>query len=115
MSHVIPVCEQNDLEGIDRSQFRLTTFAEEPVCLLFSVDGIDIDPVVEQIDVGRASFVCSNYFDMFYEGQIIGPAVLFFQDEGMGVGYPVVKSKNWPINHVEVMEISAKKPAIVTG
>ena len=98
--------EQQDVVS-ERPQFRLSTFADEPVYLLFSVDGIELDPIVERLDKGQASFVSSKHFDMFYEGQIIGPAVLAL-DEGMAVVYPVVKSKNWPIINVEFMEISQK-------
>jgi hypothetical protein len=52
--------------------------------------------------------VSTKNFDMFYEGQMIGPAVLTLQEEGMAVVYPVVKSKNWPMIDVEFMQISDK-------
>lgn len=85
---------------------RLATFADEPVYLTFSLDGVELDPVVERLDRGQAGIVCARNFELFYEGQMIGPAVLVLQDEGMAVVYPVVKSKNWPIVTVEFMEIS---------
>src|SRR5437867_3641297 len=113
MSPVIPVSEQD--QGIDRSQFRLTTFSEEPACLLFNLDGVDLDPVVERVDCGQASFVCASHYELFYEGRILGPAVLALQDQGMVLVYPVVKAKNWPIIDVEFMEISEKDRAMIRG
>jgi hypothetical protein len=97
-------CEQQDVE-LDR-QVRLATFADEPAYLLFNLNGIELDPIVERLDKGEASFVSTTHFDAFYQGQMIGPAVLSLQDEGMAVVYPVVKSKNWPLIDVEFMEIS---------
>jgi hypothetical protein len=112
MSSIAPACEPEDFPN--RSQFRLTMFADDPVQLLFNLDGIDIDPIAERLDTGKASFVCSKYFDMFYEGQMIGPAVLVLEDDGMAVVYPVVKSKNWPLVDVEFMEISEKDRRMIT-
>jgi len=106
-STVMTTTEQQDVES-ERSHFRLAAFAKEPVYLSFSVDGVDIEPTVEELDRGNASFISTKHFDTFYEGQMIGPAVLSLQDEGMTVVYPVVKSKNWPAIHVEFMNISEK-------
>ena len=106
MSHVATAVEHHNLES-GRPQFRLGMFTDEPVYLLLNLDGVEIDPIVEHLELGEASFVCSKHFDEFYEGQMIGPAVLALQDEGMTVVYPVVKSKHWPLISVEFMEISA--------
>lgn len=119
MSHVMSVCEQDALdamdEGIDRSKFRLTTFADEPVSLLLNLDGVEIDPVVERLDVHQASFVCPKDFELFYEGQMLGPAVLILQDKGLIVVNPVVKSKNWPTIDVEFMEVPEKDRRVISG
>src|SRR5205814_4680744 len=80
-----------------RSVFRLSMIADEPVYLLLSMDGVNIDPMVDELGGGGARLVCAKYMDMFYEGQVIGPAVLLLQDEGMPVVYPVVKWKSWPV------------------
>jgi len=92
----------------ERSVFRLSMIADEPVYLLLTMDGINIDPIVDELGGGGARIVCAKYFDHFYEGQFVGPAVLVLQDEGMPVVYPVVKWKEWPVIGVEFMDISDK-------
>ena len=106
-------CDQQEV-GSERPHFRLATFADEPAYLLFNLNGIEIDPIIERLDKGAATFVAPTHFDTFYEGQMIGPAVLSLQDEGMAVVYPVVKSKNWPIVDVEFMQISAQDREMIT-
>ena len=91
-----------------RSVFRLSMIANEPVYLLLSMDGVDVDPIVDELGGGGARLVCSKHFDLFHEGQMIGPAVLVLQDVGMPVVYPIVKWKSWPIVGVEFMELSEK-------
>ena len=105
MGHAIPDANPN---GKKRSVFRLSMIADEPVFLLLSMDGIDIDPIVDELGGGGARLVCAHHFDHFYEGQLIGPAVLVLHDEGMPVVYPVVKWKSWPVVGVEFMEVSEK-------
>ena len=92
----------------ERSVFRLSMIADEPVYMLFTMDGVNIDPIVDELGGGGARIVCAKHFDHFYEGQFIGPAVLVLQDEGMPVVYPVVKWKEWPVIGVEFMDISDK-------
>jgi c-di-GMP-binding flagellar brake protein YcgR len=105
MSHVT----QADAEyAKQRSAFRLSMIANEPVYLLLSMDGVDIDPIVDELGAGGARLLCSKHFDQFYEGQLIGPAVLVLQDIGMPVVYPVVKWKSWPVIGVQFMEIEEK-------
>jgi c-di-GMP-binding flagellar brake protein YcgR len=103
-----PAVQEVDPNSKKRSVFRLSMIADEPVYLLLSMDGVDIDPIVDELGGGGARLVCSKHFDLFYEGQLIGPAVLVLQDEGMPVVYPVVKWKSWPVVGVEFMEISEK-------
>jgi c-di-GMP-binding flagellar brake protein YcgR len=91
-----------------RSVFRISMIADEPIYLLLSMDGMNIDPIVDELGGGGARLVCAKHYDYFYVGQLIGPAVLVLQDEGMPVVYPVVKWKNWPVIGVEFMEISEK-------
>ena len=105
MGHAVPDANPN---GKKRSVFRLSMIADEPVFLLLSMDGIDIDPIVDELGGGGARLVCAHHFDHFYEGQLIGPAVLVLHDEGMPVVYPVVKWKSWPVVGVEFMEVSEK-------
>jgi hypothetical protein len=93
----------------ERSGFRLSMIADEPVYLLLSIDGVNVDPIVDELGSGGARLISAKYFDRFYEGQIIGPAVLMLQDEGMPVVYPVVKWKNWPVIGVEFMSIAPKE------
>src|SRR5206468_6514322 len=94
--------------GKQRKAFRLSMMASDPVYLLLSMDGVDIDPVVDELAAGGARLLCSKHYDKFYEGQLIGPAVLVLQDEGMPVVYPVVKWKRWPVIGLEFMDISEK-------
>src|SRR5256712_36146 len=97
---------QTDEEyGKQRKAFRLSMMASDPVYLLLSMDGVDIDPVVDELAAGGARLLCSKLYDKFYEGQLIGPAVLVLQDEGMPVVYPVVKWKSWPVVGVQFMQI----------
>ena len=96
-----------------RSVFRLSMIANEPVYLLLSMDGVDIDPIVDELGGGGARLVCSRHFDMFYQGQIIGPAVLVLQDIGMPVVYPIVKWKSWPVIGVEFMEMAEKEREMI--
>src|SRR5207244_3094627 len=105
MSHVMSACEPPDIQS-ERSQFRQKSFINEPVRLQLSLDGININPTVEHLDGGEASFACSKYFDAFYEGQMIGPAVLALENDEMALVYPVVTSKNWPLIGVEFMQLS---------
>src|SRR5437867_12750969 len=91
----------------ERSVFRLSMIADEPVYLLLTMDGVKIDPIVDELG-GGARIVCAKDFDRFDEGQIVGPAVLVLQDEGMPVVYPVVKWKRWPVIGLEFMDISEK-------
>ena len=91
-----------------RSVFRLSMIANEPVYLLLSMDGINVDPIVDELGGGGARLVSSKHFDMFYEGQLVGPAVLVLQDVGMPVVYPIVKWKSWPVIGVEFMDMSEK-------
>ena len=96
-----------------RSVFRLSMIADEPVYMLLTMDGINIDPIVDELGGGGARIVCAKHFDRFYEGQFVGPAVLVLQDEGMPVVYPVVKWKEWPIIGVEFMDISEKEREMI--
>ncbi len=96
-----------------RSVFRLSMIANEPVYLLLSMDGVNIDPIVDELGGGGARLVCSKHFDMFYEGQLVGPAVLVLQDVGMPVVYPVVKWKSWPVIGVEFMEMEEKEREMI--
>ena len=92
----------------ERSAFRISMIADQPVYLLLSMDGVDIDPIVDELGGGGARLVSAKHYDSFYIGQLIGPAVLVLQDEGMPVVYPVVKWKNWPVIGVEFMDVSDK-------
>lgn len=91
-----------------RSAFRLPMMAAEPVYLLLSLDGVDVDPVVDELSAGGARLVCSRHFESLSEGQLVGPAVLLLQDEGLPVVFPVVRWKNYPVVGVEFMDISEK-------
>ena len=94
--------------GKQRSVFRLPMIADEPVYLLLTLDGINVDPVIDELGGGGARLVCAKHFDKFFEGQAIGPAVLVLPDEGMPVVYPVVRWTNWPAVGVAFQEIPDK-------
>lgn len=87
--------------------------ADAPVYLLLSMDGVDIDPIVDELSAGGARLLCPKHFERFYEGQFVGPAVLVLQDEGLPVVYPIVKWKNWPVVGVEFMEIADKEREMI--
>jgi len=55
----------------ERSSHRVPMIPHEPAYLLCSVDGINIDPVVEDLGGGGARLVCPTHFDLFREGQLI--------------------------------------------
>jgi hypothetical protein len=96
-----------------RSVFRLSMIANEPVYLLLSMEGVDIDPIVDELGGGGARLISSKHYDMFYEGQLVGPAVLVLQDVGMPVVYPIVKWKSWPVIGVEFMEMAEKEREMI--
>jgi hypothetical protein len=107
---------EHDVDANNQSQVGFLAISNEPVKLLFNMDGIDIDPVLSWLETGRAGFECSaTHFDMFYEGKIIGPAVLALHDQGMVVVDPVVKSKNFPMIEVEFLEVSATDRRLITS
>jgi hypothetical protein len=87
--------------------------ADEPVYMLLSMDELNIDPIVDELGGGGARLVCAKHFDKFYEGQLVGPAVLMLQEQGMPVVYPVVKWKNWPVVGVEFMAIGEQEQEMI--
>ena len=89
------------------------TTASATGSLIFGIEGIDLAPRVDLLADGQARFDASQHFDMFYEGQMIGPAVLSLEADNMAVIYPVVKSKNWPTIHVEFMGLSEKDRTMI--
>ncbi|HEY2381256.1 MAG TPA: hypothetical protein VGK48_08735 [Terriglobia bacterium] len=105
--------DQQDEFARNRSAFRLSMIAGEPVYLLLSMDGVNIDPVVDELGGGGARLVAAKHFDVFEEGQMIGPAVLVLPDEGMPVVYPVVKWKSFPVIGVEFMQIDEKDKEMI--
>ena len=96
-----------------RSVLRLSMIADEPVYLLLNMDGIDIDPLVDELGGGGARLLSSKHYDKFYEGQLIGPAVLVLKDVGMPVVFPIVKWKAWPVIGVEFMEIAEREREMI--
>src|SRR5437016_5446173 len=104
MSRAIQADQQQQFVK-QRSVFRLSMIADEPVYLLLSMDGVNVDPIIDELGGGGARLVSAKHYEMFYEGQIIGPAVLVLPDEGMPVVYPVVKWKSWPVVGVQFMQI----------
>ena len=96
-----------------RSVLRLSMITDEPVYLLLNMDGIDIDPLVDELGGGGARLLSSKHYDKFYEGQLIGPAVLVLKDVGMPVVFPIVKWKAWPVIGVEFMEIAEREREMI--
>ena len=107
------VLQQVPSQTRQRSVFRISMIADEPIYLLLSMDGMNVDPIVDELGGGGARLVCAKHYDYFYVGQLIGPAVLVLQDEGMPVVYPVVKWKNWPVIGVEFMDIAEKDSEMI--
>lgn len=97
----------------ERSSHRVPMIPHEPAYLLCSVSGINIDPVVEELGGAGARLVCPAHFDLFREGQLIGPCVLVLQDEGMPIVYPVVKWKFWPLIGVEFSKMAEKERQMI--
>jgi c-di-GMP-binding flagellar brake protein YcgR len=112
MSRVIHADQQPQFVK-QRGVFRLSMIADEPVYLLLSMDGVNVDPIVDELGGGGARLVTAKHYEMFYEGQLIGPAVLVLQDEGMPVVYPFVKWKSWPVIGVEFMDIAEKDSEMI--
>ena len=96
-----------------RSAFRLPMVATEPVYLLFSLDGTNIDPIVDELGAGGARFVTANSFDKFYKGQVLGPAVLVLPDIGMPVVYPIVRWMSYPRVGIQFVDIDEKDSAVI--
>ena len=96
-----------------RSVFRLSMIASDPVYLLLTLDGVHIDPIVDELGGGGARLVSSRHYDRFYEGQILGPSVLVLDGVGMPVVFPVVKWKNFPGIGIEFMDVSEKEREMI--
>jgi hypothetical protein len=96
-----------------RSAFRMSMIAGEPVYMLLSLGNEDIDPMVEELGAGGARLWSSKHFDRFYEGQMLGPAVLVLQDVGMPVVFPVVIWKSWPAIGVQFVEIAEREKEMI--
>ena len=103
------VSQAEDIKELkQRSLFRLSMIVHDPVYLLFNVDGIDVDPVVDELGGGGARLVSSKHFEMFHVGQILGPSILVLEDVGMPVVYPLVKWMSWPVVGVEFQNVTEK-------
>ena len=81
--------------------------------MLLSMEGEDIDPMVDELGAGGARLWSSKHFDRFYEGQMIGPAVLLLEDIGMPIVYPVVKRKSWPAISVQFVDMGDKEREMI--
>lgn len=81
--------------------------------MLLSMDGEDIDPVLDELGAGGARLWSSKHYDRFYEGQLIGPAVLLLDEIGMPVVYPIVKWKNWPVIGVQFIDMEEKEREMI--
>ena len=91
-----------------RSAFRLPVSANEPVYLLFSIEGENIDPLIDELGAGGARFASAHHYWEYYKGQMLGPAVLLLPDLGMLVVYPVVQWMSYPRIGVEFADIKRK-------
>ncbi len=87
--------------------------ASDPVYLLFSIDGINVDPLVDELGAGGARFVTTNSYDKLYKGQMLGPAVLLLPDIGMPVLYPIVRWMSYPRIGVQFVEASEKNKEMI--
>lgn len=91
-----------------REAFRLPMVASAPVYVLFSLDGEHIDPLADELGAGGARFVAANHYSRFYNGQMLGPAVLVLPEIGMPVVYPVVRWLSYPRVGVQFVDIDEK-------
>jgi hypothetical protein len=100
------VCEELEL-GNERPESHLPAFADDTASLAFNIDGVDVEHGLDVLDKREACFFSPRHFEAFYDGQMIGPAVLSLQEDSLVV-FPVVKAKNWPMIHVEFLQLSEK-------
>ena len=96
-----------------RSAFRLPVSANEPVYLLFSIEGENIDPLIDELGAGGARFASAHHYGEYYKGQMLGPAVLLLPDLGMLVVYPVVRWMSYPRIGVEFADIDEKNREVI--
>ena len=89
----------------ERRSLRVSLLSSEPVRLLLDIDDTEIDPVVVELAPDGARLKCVKHFDLFYEGQILGPAILELDESSTPV-YAAVKWKRWPEIGVEFLEMS---------
>ena len=106
---------KNELRNyaIQRATFRLPMVASDPVHLLFSVDGVNVDPLADELGAGGARFVATKAYDQLYQGQMLGPAVLLLPDVGMPVVYPVVRWMSYPRIGVQFVDMSEKNKEMI--
>ncbi len=91
-----------------REAFRLPVVASDPVYLLFSLEGDNIDPIADELGAGGVRFMAPQHYDRFYKGQMLGPAVLVLPETGMPVVYPVVRWLSYPRVGVQFVDIDDK-------
>jgi hypothetical protein len=97
-----------------RTAFRVPIGAAPPVSLLFSLEGEKVDPVVEELGAGGARFLSTHHHDKFYEGQVLGPAVLLLPEIGMTVVYPVVRWLRYPQVGIEFADMNDRDRELVS-
>jgi hypothetical protein len=96
-----------------RAAFRLPMLASDPVHLLFSIDGVNVDPLLDELGAGGGRFVAVRAYDKMYKGQVLGPAVLLLPDIGMPVVYPIVRWMSYPRIGVQFEESSEKNKEMI--
>jgi c-di-GMP-binding flagellar brake protein YcgR len=96
-----------------RTVFRTWMLTVEPVHLLVNVDGMELDLVVDELGGGGARLVAGKHLDRFYEGQVLGPAVLVLNDVGRPLIHAVVKWKNSSVVGLEFLAIPEKQKELI--
>jgi c-di-GMP-binding flagellar brake protein YcgR len=90
----------------ERRAFRVSVVPRDPVRWAVTIDEAKVNPVVDELSIGGARLMSVKYFDLFYEGQILGPGTLPLDGIGTLSVSGVVKWKNFPQIGIEFVDMT---------
>lgn len=90
----------------ERRAFRVSVVPRDPVRWALTIDETKVNPVIDELSIGGARLMSVKYFDLFYEGQFLGPGTLPLEGIGTVSVSAVVKWKNFPQIGIEFVEVT---------
>jgi c-di-GMP-binding flagellar brake protein YcgR len=90
----------------ERRAFRVSVIPRDPLRWALTIDEAKVNPVVDELSIGGARLMSVKYFDLFYEGQPLGPGTLPLEGIGTISVSGVVKWKNFPQIGIEFVDMT---------